>query len=69
MAPSADLQRLEGRQVHKCVAGYAGDGIAVQVPADKSLLAVSEEICTAAIPRDSCGGGKPVDGWCINNKK
>ena len=27
-----DLQSFEGRQVHKCVAGYAGDGIEVQVP-------------------------------------
>ena len=39
MAPSADLQRLEGRQVHKCVAGYAGDDIAEQDPADESRLA------------------------------
>ena len=34
-----DLQMFEGRQVHECVAGYAGDGIAVQVPADENRLA------------------------------
>ena len=52
MAPSTDLQSDEGRQVHECVAGYAGDGIVVQLPADKNRLAVNGEMCISTVARD-----------------
>ena len=34
--PSPDLQLIEGRKVHKRVAGDDGDGIVVQLPMDES---------------------------------
>ena len=59
MAPSTDLQLVEGRQVHECAAGDVGDGIAVQASVDENRSAERKKICIYAVARD-CQGEQGV---------
>ena len=66
--PSTDLQIVKGGQVHECVAGDAGDAIAVQIPMDDSRLAGvkgSMYICRA---RD-CQGEHGIKGAASSDVK